>query len=82
MHPYVIDRLVQERRDELARMARAEGDVRAARLAATAPRPPRRLVALAAALAAVMRRVPRSAREDAGVTAVLQPRPRSASRPC
>ncbi len=31
MHPYAIDRMVQERRDELMRLGRADRGVRAAR---------------------------------------------------
>ena len=33
MHPYVIDRMVQERRDELARLGHADRGVQAARRA-------------------------------------------------
>ena len=74
MHPYVIDRMVQERRQELARMADAARLVRAARLAGAAQaHRPRSLARAVAVLAAALGRVPPPPRGERAGGAVLRP---------
>ena len=75
MHPYVIDRMVQERRDELLPLGQAERGVRAARRFRPAARRMKpRLTARLAALAARLgwRATPRP---------TLEPCPRAPVRP-
>ena len=88
MHPYVIEQLVQERRDVLSRMADAEHRARAARWAAMGARPPRRpgqrrvLATFGLAMVAgLARRWPIRPTPATRVTAV-DPRPQTAGRPC
>jgi len=86
MHPYVIDRMIQERHEELARMAKAGGDVRAARRALAAQGKPcagRVRAALATALAAAVGRRPVKARPAVAdrLGTRLQPCPPGSGRP-
>ena len=77
MHPYVIDRMVQERQDELLRLGRADRGVRAARRSQARARAltPTRLPLTLAALAERLG-------WRAGPRRVLQPCPRAPVRPC
>ncbi|HEX2048950.1 MAG TPA: hypothetical protein VHF27_14405 [Acidimicrobiales bacterium] len=73
MHPYAIDRMVQERREELTRLGQADSGARAARRARA--RGPGRL--RSAWMTAVAARIGRSA----PYTRPLDPCPRPQMRP-
>ena len=83
MHPYVIDRMVQERRDELLRLASADRGVREARRVRAGRWPLGRLGgAWAAALATrIRRRAHAPARPAPAPTRVLGPCPEARARP-
>ena len=74
MHPYAVDRMVQERRDELVRLARADRGVKQARRAPTRGRAPARHPTSITALAARLRWPPATRR-------ALEPCPRAPVRP-
>jgi hypothetical protein len=72
MHPYAIEWMVQERRDELARLGQADHGARAARRKRDGRRRPP-----AGRLSALTVRIGRRARRPA----VLEPCPRASVRP-
>ena len=72
MHPYAIERMVQERRDELARLGQADRGARAARQERD-----RRGRLLAGWLSALTARIGRRASRPP----VLEPCPRASVRP-
>ena len=77
MHPYVIDRMVQERQDELLRLGRADRGVRAARKSQARARAGT-TIRLPLTFAALAERLGRRA----GSRRVLEPCPRAPVRPC
>ena len=80
MHPYVIERMVQERREELARMAGADGVAHAARGERGAGRWATAVRGLTALATAAVVRIAR--RPEARPTPALEPCGGATGRPC